>query len=89
MPLPGNNLRYLIDLAKDADLGKLRLAYTGIDALKTDADGNLVISTPFGDFVERPPKVRRNGKNVDVCFIILEQNTVGFKEPTLLEESDK
>jgi len=81
---PGNNLKYTIILGKGADIAKVRLAYGGVDGVCVNPEGELVISTSFGDFVDPPPKVFRksNGKSapVKVRIRIIEKDCVGFLE---------
>lgn len=79
-----NNLKYDIISRKGADISRVRLAYEGVDAVRVDPEGCLVISTPFGDFVEPPPKVfRKNNNNitpVKVRFRIIEKDCVGVEK---------
>ncbi|MDY6851609.1 MAG: hypothetical protein SV487_06005 [Thermodesulfobacteriota bacterium] len=81
---PGNNLKYTMILSKGADISKVRFAYKSVDAVRVNPQGELVISTSFGDFVDSPPKVFRKSKGksapVKVRFRIIEKDCVGFLE---------
>jgi len=90
----GMDLRFRFDhalqlsvlLHEDANPGSIRLAYTGIDELDLDASGNLIVSTPFGDFHEPPPTFSRVTANgtvpVKVGFRFADTNTISFSMET-------
>ena len=83
--LPNNNMRYAIHLCKKEDLEQVRFTYQGVKELAVNDKGYLVISTPFGDFTESPPKVRWGGKTMNVRFRLIAENCVGF-DPTDLSD---
>ena len=56
------------DVAPGADVGKIQIAYKGINGLKVADDGSLVILTAFGQWRESPPMIYQNiaGERVSV-----------------------
>ncbi|MBL7892531.1 MAG: SprB repeat-containing protein, partial [Bacteroidia bacterium] len=48
-------VKYSLILHSGADLSKVKMRYNGAKALKTDKEGNVIISTAFGDFVDHAP----------------------------------
>ena len=51
-----------------ADPSKIMVSFQGVDGIRVDREGNLVISTPVGDFVQRKPFLYQviDGKRVQV-----------------------
>ncbi|MBW1828099.1 MAG: SBBP repeat-containing protein [Deltaproteobacteria bacterium] len=51
-----------------ADSKKIRLAYHGINGLRKNKQGNLIISTPFGELKEHRPYIYQviNGKKIEL-----------------------
>ena len=82
--LPGNNLRYTVLLGEGGNVDRVKLTYTGVDKLRVNEAGNLVVGTRFGDFMETPPDVFRatpNGEvRVGVRIKLIDEVTVGFEE---------
>lgn len=60
--------KYNIILHPGADVSQLEMNYPGSE-LKLDADGNLIISSPFDNFIDHAPTAQTaSGKNVPCSF---------------------
>ena len=53
----GRKLEYDFVVQPGADPRQIRLAYSGVDSLSTDKEGNLVIATRLGSMIQHKPKV--------------------------------
>ncbi len=77
-----SRLEYDFVVAPGANPSKIRVAYNGAAALRTDAAGNLIVATPAGDLRQEKPVIyqMRNGVRtpVDGSFAIAGK-TVGFR----------
>jgi hypothetical protein len=64
----GPNLEEAFIVHPGADPAAVRLAYEGIEGLKTNDDGSLEIATSFGDLVETTPRIyqEKSGKPTPV-----------------------
>jgi len=51
----GDNLKYEVHLAPGADPTQLRLRYNGVDNIKVDEKGNLLVMTSLGPVIEAAP----------------------------------
>ncbi|MBI2270588.1 MAG: hypothetical protein HYU69_09585 [Bacteroidetes bacterium] len=71
-------VKYSLILHPGADLSKVKMRYNGAKELKTDKEGNVIISTAFGDFVDHAPvSFYEGGVNIPSAFE-LNGNTVSF-----------
>src|SRR5262249_43076088 len=52
-----SRLEYDFVVAPGADPGAIRMRFGGVRSLETDAEGNLILSTPAGDLVQQKPVV--------------------------------
>jgi len=80
----GNNLKYDIQLAPDADVNAIRLRYDGVDGLAL-REGNLCIKTSIAELIEQKPYAYQtiDGKRVEIaCRFTLKGHTVGFEFPS-------
>jgi hypothetical protein len=79
----GRSLKYDFIVRPGADPAQIKIKYDGINGLTADAKGNLIISTTFGDVVEKRPYVyidNEGGKTEVKCsYEIIDGNTIGFK----------
>lgn len=53
----GNALEYEFIVAPGADVSRVRLFYDGIDGLRVNREGRLVLETPFGELEEARPHI--------------------------------
>ena len=62
-------LEYDFIIAPGADPNRIELAYDGVDGIHTNANGDLVLATSAGDFIQKKPKVYQqfNGKQTEVA----------------------
>jgi len=76
-------LEYDFIVKPGADPRQIRLAVEGADDLRIDAEGNLVLSLPGGDVVEKPPVVYQEfggvRKAVEGRFVLCGRDKVGFQ----------
>ncbi|MBZ5507714.1 MAG: SBBP repeat-containing protein [Acidobacteriia bacterium] len=81
----GNNreLEYDLVVAPGADPGQIRLALTGADEIRIDAEGNLVLKTSQGEVIQQKPRIyQRSGatlKAVSGDYVITGKDEVGFR----------
>ncbi len=78
-----NRLEYDFVVEAGADPSVIRLRFDGVRSLRTDADGNLILSTPAGDIIQQKPDIYQTvgGKRQPVAgrFEIQGRRTVAFK----------
>ena len=62
-------LEYDFLVAPGADPSRIELAFDGVDGIRTNQAGDLVLATAAGDFIQKKPKVyqQRNGRQVEVA----------------------
>ena len=76
-------LEYDFVLAPGADPNRIELAYDGVDSIRTNPAGDLVLATSAGDFIQKKPKVYQqfNGKQVEIAanYKIHTGKTVSFE----------
>ena len=76
-----NQMEYDFIVSPGADPGAIRLECEGIDALKVDNKGNLLIKTPFGELKHLKPiiyqKIGKSRYNVNGSFVV-SKNTFSF-----------
>lgn len=67
----GNQRQFEYDfvVAPGADAGQIALAFDGVDSIRTNANGDLVLATAQGDLIQKRPKVyqERNGVRSEVA----------------------
>ena len=56
-------------VAPGADPGRIELAWDGVDRIRRNADGDLVLGTPLGELVQKRPRVYQEigGRRVEVA----------------------
>ncbi|MCE2711570.1 MAG: hypothetical protein LW688_03420 [Cryomorphaceae bacterium] len=74
---------YLV--APGADYKKIQIQFKGA-SLSTDANGNLIIKTPFGEIHEGALKVYQNSQLIEAYWKISENNVVSFEIPKYNED---
>jgi hypothetical protein len=76
-------LEYDWSVAPGADPGAIKLAFNGATGLDLDSQGDLVIHTKAGDFLQQAPVLYQDigGQRVSVAghYVIGDNNTVGFE----------
>ena len=79
----GGRLESIYTVAPHADPAQIKLRYSGQDALRLDAHGNLVVTTSLGEIRESAPvlyqEISGSRVTVDGRFVLLDENTVGFQ----------
>lgn len=79
-------LEYAFIVHPGADPGEIVRSYEGVDEIKIDRDGTLVLKTRFGIFTERPRWIYQDfsGDNVPVQgeFKLVGKKSVGFHIPS-------
>jgi uncharacterized protein (TIGR03437 family) len=65
----GGQLEYDLVVAPGADPRRIELAWDGVDRLRRNADGDLVLGTRLGDLVQKRPRVYQviGGRRVEVA----------------------
>ncbi|MBL7893196.1 MAG: SprB repeat-containing protein, partial [Bacteroidia bacterium] len=78
-------VKYSLILHPGADLSKVKMRYNGAKELRTDEEGNIVISSEFGDFIDHAPisfydskSTSGGGESIRSSFE-LKGNTVSFR----------
>jgi len=72
------NLKYDYYVAAGADHSQIKLEFAGAKKMELSANGELIISTAFGQIVEQAPLVTQNGKQLKAQWQI-SNNVVSFK----------
>ena len=78
-------LKYEFTVSPGADYQKINLLYQGSDSLKLDKQGNLIITTPWGDLKDEKPVVYQliKGKKVPTAASYqINNQTVSFAVPS-------
>lgn len=78
----GNFLKYDVILNPSGNINDVQLNYEGVDNLKINKSGNLIIKTTIGEIVEEKPYAYQNinNKKIEVpCEFVLKNNTLSFK----------
>ncbi|MCP4685583.1 MAG: hypothetical protein GY867_09050 [bacterium] len=77
------SLEYDFLVAPGADPSQIQLRYDGVQSLSINADGDLVVSTEWGDIVEKHPvvsqKVGNIVRDIPAVFELRSDNSFGFK----------
>jgi hypothetical protein len=75
-------MEYDFILAPGADPVRIRMAFSGMEALSIDEQGNLVLDTPAGKLIQRAPFAYQEGPRgrtrIAAAFKRLNSDTVGF-----------
>jgi hypothetical protein len=78
----GSDLEQEFVVRPGADLGKVSVAYQGIERLQVAADGSLIVRTAFGELRESKPRayqeVARKRTPAQGRFVLLGQSTYSF-----------
>ena len=76
-------LEYDFVVGPGADPNRIELAFDGVDSIRTNAAGDLVLATSAGDFIQKKPKVYQkvNGGQVEVAsrYRLLAGKSVRFE----------
>ncbi len=72
-----NQLEYDYIVSPGADYRQIQLEFDGAISLHLDANGNLVIETPLGNFTQQAPLVIQDGKTLPSQWV-LKSNRVTF-----------
>lgn len=72
------DLKYDFIVAPFADYKKIKLEIEGAEAIELQADGSLILVTPFGNIVEGAPVVYQKGKKVEARWVV-NKNTLTFE----------
>ncbi|MCC7331432.1 MAG: gliding motility-associated C-terminal domain-containing protein [Flavobacteriales bacterium] len=78
----GNLMKYDLVISPKTDISKVQLQYEGIDKIKIDRSGNLVVSTSVGDLIEQKPYAYQtiDGKKIEIsCNYVLKGNTLSYQ----------
>ncbi|MDD5570204.1 MAG: hypothetical protein PHD97_03510, partial [Bacteroidales bacterium] len=73
-------IKYSLIVQPGADLSEIKMHYSGnINEIKTDKEGNIIISSPAGDIKDHAPQsfYKSSGTNIPSSFLI-KDNTVSF-----------
>jgi hypothetical protein len=86
-----NELKYTCKLLPGANIDEIKFQYSNVDNILIDKNtGNLIIETPNGDIRDLQPKafqlVNNSHIEVDISFLLLEKNTVGFECKNYMSE---
>ncbi|MDP4664137.1 MAG: gliding motility-associated C-terminal domain-containing protein, partial [Salibacteraceae bacterium] len=78
----GENLKYEFYVAPFADPNQIKITTKGLDGLKLQGDGSLVLKTSILDLIELKPKVFQTTKNrtinIDGAFSVSD-NSIGYE----------
>jgi hypothetical protein len=74
-------LEYDLVVAPGADPGQIRLSFEGVDGMRIDGEGNLVLAVAGGEIVQKAPRIyqRVAGQELAVAgrYVLLEGGTIG------------
>ncbi|MDQ6676094.1 MAG: SBBP repeat-containing protein [Acidobacteriota bacterium] len=77
-----NSLEYDFVVTPGADPHAIRIRYAGADTARIDADGNLILSTPAGEIVQRKPVLYQTSgvrrMPVDGSFLLSKNGEISF-----------
>jgi len=78
----GNSLKYDFIVQPGADPCLIEIEYDGVNYLSINAQGGLVVSTQFGDVIERAPcvyqEIRSNKREIPCSYVIVDRDRFGF-----------
>jgi len=78
----GHSLKYDFIVKPGADPSQIEIEYDGVNSLSVNAQGELLVSTQFGDIIERVPSVYQEiggDKREILCrYVILERDRFSF-----------
>ncbi|MBA2702609.1 MAG: SBBP repeat-containing protein [Blastocatellia bacterium] len=79
----GQQLEYDLVVAPGADPSLIQLKFEGVERLRVDAQGNLLLTTPAGEIRQQKPAIFQevNGvkKEVNGGYVLKPGNKIGFK----------
>jgi len=78
----GRSLKYDFIVKPGTDLSRIQIEYDGVNSLSVNTQGELVVSTKFGDVIERVPyayqKIRGKREQISCRYAILDRERIGF-----------
>ena len=78
----GSEMEYDFIVSPGADPSQIAIQYEGVESVTTNDAGELVVTTPWGNVIERRPVVYQmcDGKRVllDARYLLTDDNTFGF-----------
>ncbi len=78
----GHSLKYDFIVNPGADPSRIRIEYDGVNSLSVNTQGELVVSTKFGDVIERVPyayqKIGGKRREIPCRYVILDGTKFGF-----------
>jgi len=78
----GHSLKYDFIVKPGADPSQIEIEYGGVNSLSVNAQGDLVVSTQFGDVIERAPyayqEMGGNRREISCRYVILDRNRFSF-----------
>lgn len=70
--------KYTFVIAPGADPAAIGIRFEGMEGLRLDPSGNLVIQTMAGDLVDNAPLGEQAGRHLDCAFVLRNSRTVGL-----------
>ncbi len=78
----GRSLKYDFIVKPGADPSRIKIKYDGVNSLSVNGKGELVVSTKFGDVIERVPyayqEIGGEKRQVSCRYVILDRERFGF-----------
>ncbi len=77
----GTNVKYDFVVAPGGDPGQVLVGYNGAERLEINGDGDFVVSTPFGDIIEKKPVAYQYIEGIKTyvaCHYVLRGNRLSF-----------
>ena len=71
-------IEYDFVIAPGADPGRIRVAFDGIDRLRVDPNGDLVLETPQGEIRNRKPSIYQSDKPIAGTYVLRGKRKAGF-----------
>lgn len=72
-----SGLKYNFELQPGADPAQIKIVYTGANKLTLDENGNVIVTTPFGQIKEEAPTSFQNGHEISTHFVV-NDSTLAF-----------
>lgn len=76
------NLKYKFIVHSGGDPSHIQILWRGVDSLRLDTAGNLLIYHSFGQMIDHTPIATQSGSSVSCSYIIINDSTFGFNIPT-------
>ena len=74
----GQEMKYDFVVHPGGDPGIIKMEYKGANEIKITEDGNLLITTPFGEVIEQKPESFQNKVFIE-SFFVINNETITFK----------